>query len=340
MPRELVEVAVSPDHLWNSAVCTPEGRLFASLPAWLGVPTPGVVEILRDGIIRPFPGNEWNAWAEGRDPTKSFIDINSIIPDGKGSLWVLDAAAPRLGSAIENAVKVVELDIATGQTRRVIVFNKATAHAGTRLAHMRFHGHHAFMVESKQASIFVIDLRDNSYRRVLVGHPLLRCAPDDVPTIEGRPMELHGKPMYFHSDLIEFGADPDIVYFMCLFGRRIFQVDVETLKDPQISDEGIARRVSVAFELDGPFVSGITRDVDGSLYLADGEHGEISRLKQDGSLTPIVRDPRIIWPIGPSVGPDGYLYFSDSQVNRIAVFTGGVDRVVRRWKMYKVQVRN
>ncbi len=163
--------------------------------------------------MKPFPGNEWNTWAEGANPTKSFIDVNSIIPDGKGSLWVLDAAAPYFGDAIEGAVKVVELDIASGQTKRVIVFDKKDAHSGTRLAHMRFHGHHAFMVESKEASIFVIDLRDNSYRRILVGHPLLRCAPGDVPTVEGVKVRLNGKPMYFHSDLQEFGKDPDVLFF-------------------------------------------------------------------------------------------------------------------------------
>jgi hypothetical protein len=195
LPAALIEVAKSHDRLWNSAVCTGEGRLFASMPAWTGDPTPGVVEVLPDGTLEPFPGNDWNTWSEGGDPTRSFVDVNSIIPDGKGSLWVLDAAAPRLGAAMEGAVKVVELDIASGATRRVILLDPATAHAGTRLAHMRFHGDHAFVVESKEASIFMIDLRDGSYRRVLVGHPLLRCAPHDVPTIEGRMMELHGKPM-------------------------------------------------------------------------------------------------------------------------------------------------
>lgn len=337
MPAELIEVAQSSDHLWNGVVCTQDGRLFASLPGWIG-PTPGVVEILQDGTLQPFPGNAWNAWADGGDPSQSFVDINSIIADGKGSLWVLDAAAPYFGDAIEGAVKVVELDIATRQTKRVIVFDKKVAHSGTRLAHMRFHGHHAFMVESKQASIFVIDLSDNSHRRILVGHPLLRCAPDDVPKVEGIKVRLGDKPMYFHSDLLEFGQDPDVLFFMCLFGRRIFKVGVEVLKDPSLSDDEIARHVAVAFELDAPFVSAIARDRDGNLYLGDAENNGISMLRPNGSVTPIARDARIVWPIGPSVGPDGYLYFNASQVNRIPLFSGGIDRVVRPWKMCKLKV--
>ncbi len=338
MKGTLIEVAVSPDYLWNGAVCTPEGRLFASLPAWLGAPTPGVVEILPDGLLVPFPGNRWNEWADGRDPATSFVDVNSVMFDGKGSLWVVDAAAPALGPAMAGAVKVVELDIATGATRRVILFDERTAHAGTRLAHMRVHGDHAFLVESREASIVVIDLRDNRYRRILVGHPLLRCAPDDVPTVEGRRMELHGKPMYFHSDLIEFGADADIVFFMCLFGRRIFKTQVDAFKDASLTDDEIAARVSVAFELDSPCISAIARDAAGNLYIGDAERGGVCRLHADGTVTPIANDPGIAWPIGPSVGPDGCLYFADSQVNRIPVFTGGEDRVVRPWRAYKVRV--
>ncbi len=125
---------------------------------------------------------------------------------------------------------------------------------------------------------------------------------------------------------------------MCLFGRKIFKVDVAVFKNPDLGDEEIARHVSVAFEMDTPFVSAITRDRHGNLYLGDAENNGISRLHPDGSVTPIVRDPRIIWPIGPSVGPDCYLYFNASQVNRIPLLSGGPDRVVRPWKMYKVKV--
>lgn len=58
----LSEVARSHEYLRNGVAVTPDGRLFASLPAWLA-PSPGVAEVLRDGRLQPFPGNAWNAWA-------------------------------------------------------------------------------------------------------------------------------------------------------------------------------------------------------------------------------------------------------------------------------------
>ncbi|WP_431266990.1 hypothetical protein [Dankookia sp. P2] len=339
---EPIEIARSHDFLWNSALMTREGRLFSSMPGWLGA-TPGVVEVFPDGTFKPFPGNEWNEWGEGKDPTKHFVDVNSIIPDSKGNLWVLDAAAPYFGTAIPGAVKVVQIEIATGATKRVIIFDPKDAHPGTRLAHMRFHGDHAFMAESKEGSFYVIDLRDNSYRRILVGHPLMRCAPEDVPTMEGRRVHLlNGNPMYIHNDLLEFGTDPDIIFFMCLFGRKVFKAHVDTFKDRTLTDAEIAERVSVAFDVGGPWIAGICRDADGTWYLTDGESNGLRRIRPEanGASDLVVSRPDLVWPITPSIAPDGHAYFTASQLNRVPMFSGGPDLVERPWRMFKVKVRD
>ncbi len=338
----LVQIAASADFLWNGAVATSEGRLFASMPGWLGA-TPGVVEVFADGSFKPFPGDGWNAYADGKDPTKHFVDVNSIIPDGKGNLWVLDAAAPYFGAAIPGAVKVVQLSIATGATLRTIVFDPKDAHAGTRLAHMRFHGDHAFMLESKQGSFFVIDLRDNSYRRILVGHPLMRCRTDDVPTMEGRKVYLqNGKPMYINSDLLDYRTNPDELHFMCLFGRTVFKTDVATLKDASLNDDAIASRVTEAFDVGGPWVAGVCRDRDGTWYLTDAESNGLRRLRPEsrGETEMVVSRPDLVWPITPSISPDGAVHFTASQLNRVPLFSGGPNLVKRPWGMFRIKVRD
>lgn len=55
-----------------------------------------------------------------------------------------------------------------------------------------------------------------------------------------------------------------MVYFICLFGRRIFKVDVDVLKYPSASDEDIAQQVEIAYDVGGPWIAGITRDLDGT----------------------------------------------------------------------------
>ncbi len=341
---ELIEIAKSPDLIWNGAVCNngTGSRVFASVPGWLG-PAPGVVEVFPDGSYKPFPGDHWNEWAEGKDPRNHFVDVNSIIPDGKGSLWVLDAAAPYFGKAIEGAVKVVQLSIATGKTERVIMLDPRMAHAGTRLAHMRFHGDHAFMGESKEGSFFVIDLRDSSYRRILVGHPYMRCDPDDVPVVEGRRILLqNGKSMYINNDLLDYRADPDVLHFMPLFGHRIYKTHVDAFKDPSLTDDQIASRISVACDVGGPWVAGLCRDRDGTWYLTDAENNGLRRLRPDssGATEMVVSRPDLVWPVTPSIDADGYVRFTATQLNRVPLFSGGPNLVQRPWHMFKVKVRD
>ncbi|WP_162901022.1 hypothetical protein [Erwinia persicina] len=225
------------------------GRLFASMPGWTG-PTPGVVEILKDGSWEPFPDNAWNEWGGLGDPLKHFVDVNSIFNDGKGSLWVLDAAAPDFIDAIEGAVKLIELGIEVGETRRTIVFKPEDAHSCTRLAHIRFWHHYAIMAESCEGTFNVIDLRDNSYRRILAGHPLMRCRTEDVPVIEGRRVTLqNGQHMYIHNNLLEIHQNNQMLLFMCLSGANIFRVDLDLITDFSCGEDEIAADISVYKEV-------------------------------------------------------------------------------------------
>lgn len=333
MTTQLREVSTSERFLWNGVVVSPDGRMFASMPGWMG-PTPGVVEIASDGSWIPFPNNDWNRWDGLGDPTKHFVDVNSIFSDGMGSLWVLDAAAPYFSDAIEGAVKLIELDIATGNTLRTIFFKHSDAHKGTRLAHIRLWGNYAVMAESREGSFYVIDLRDNSYRRILAGHNLLRCQPEDVPVIEGRKIHLlNGQPMYIHNDLLEIHRDNKTLLFMCLFGARIFRVDLELITDFSKSEDEIAKGISVYRET-GTWVAGMCRDSAGNIYLSDAENNGISVMSVEGEITPLVRDRRIVWPIALSVGPDKKIYFPASQLNRIPMFSGGEEKVEFPWVIY------
>ena len=335
---ELIEVAQSHDYLWNGAVCAPNGRLFASMPGWTG-PTPGVVEIAKDGSWKPYPNNHWNQWQNGLSvTTQPLLDFNRVFEADRGSLWVLDAAAPNFAKAIPGAVKLIEIDLSTSEVVRVIRFAPEVAHPGTRLAHIRFAGHYAIMAESKEGSFYIIDLRDNSYRRVLVGHPLMRCLPDDVPTMEGRLIRLlDGRPMYIHNDLLEFGEDESKLFFMCLFGSRIFEVDVNVLTNPALTDDEIAEKVTVAHVV-GPWVAGLCRDKHGNIYMSDAEKNGMTVLRPNGEFQQLVTDDQIVWPIAPSVGPDGYLYFPSTQLNRIPMFSGGPNLVQKPWKIFKIKV--
>lgn len=329
-------IAQAPDLAWNGAVFS-GGRLFASIPAWIG-PTPGVVEVAVDGSHRPFPGDRWNSWDGQNEPLKRFVDINSIFADDRGNLWVVDAAAPGFGKGIPGAAKIVQIDLASNQVVRTIGFDGSVMGENQRFGHLRIHGDHAILTESKTGAFVIVDLRDGSSRKILSGHPLMRCRPEDVPIIEGRRLERDGKPVYIHNDLLEIAPDGETLYFCCLFGRRMFAVPVSVLKDPSLDDAAIAARVTVAFTFDRPWIAGMCRDPTGNLFMTDAENSAVRLRTPNGGTRMLARDPELIWPIAPSVDGKGRLYVTATQLNRLPLFAGGEDRVKRPWLMFSLPV--
>lgn len=60
----------------------------------------------------------------------------------------------------------------------------------------------------------------------------------------------------------------------------------------------------------------------------------------DGSTELVVSGRDLVWPITPSIGKDGYIYFTASQLNRVPMFSGGEDLFVKPWRMFKAPIRD
>jgi hypothetical protein len=98
--------------------------------------------------------------------------VQSVIahPNGK-SIWVLDPAAPALGFIIPNGPKLVEIDLETNETRRIILFNTDLAPQGSYLNDVRIHNSSAYITDSGViGALIIVDLNDGQARRVLHGH--------------------------------------------------------------------------------------------------------------------------------------------------------------------------
>lgn len=332
-------IAENEKYVWNGAVISPDGRLFASMPCWLG-PTPGVVEIMKNGSFKPYPGGEWNQWQRDKDPLKSFVDVNSIFIDKNNHMWVNDAAAPDFGKAIPGAIKVVEIDLNTDKVVRSIVFDPETVGSDTRLAHIRIWKDYAILAESKSGSFIIIDLKDNSYRRILTGNKdFMLCQPEDVPVIEGRKMRYpNGKNMYINNDLVELDEENDTLYFMCLFGSKMFKINAADLTNPSYDEKDILQKISVAYDFKGNWVAGICRDAKGNFYFTDAANNGVRKMDKNGYFSTLVSENDIIWPIAPSIDKDGFLYFTSSQLNRFPLLNDNKNTVEKPWKMWKINV--
>jgi hypothetical protein len=86
------------DHQVTGVTVSEDGRIFVNFPRWSEDVPVSVAEVMKDGSIRPYPNDEWNSWRNAKmseiSPKDHFVTVQSVVADGKGSLWVVDPAAP------------------------------------------------------------------------------------------------------------------------------------------------------------------------------------------------------------------------------------------------------
>jgi len=81
----------------SGVAATPTARL-RHFPRWTEDSPISVAEVAQDGTIKPYPTLPWNSWrnaeAAKMSPGERFVCVQSVVADGQGNLWVLDAASP------------------------------------------------------------------------------------------------------------------------------------------------------------------------------------------------------------------------------------------------------
>jgi sugar lactone lactonase YvrE len=112
------------------------------------------------------------------------------------------------------------------------------------------------------------------------------------------------------------------VTFSTITPGPVYQVPAAVLGDPARSDAEIAAEVQIVGQKptsDGIAVAG---DV---VYITDVETNAVIAL-QNGRLRTVRTDPRLVWPDGIAIAPDGTLLVTINQLNRAAPFSGGRSR--------------
>lgn len=80
------------------------GRIFICFPRWGDDVKFTVAEIVR-GTLQPYPSLDANLVSQSNFTT-SFISVQSVVADGKGTLWVLDTGAPNFSEPIKGGAKL------------------------------------------------------------------------------------------------------------------------------------------------------------------------------------------------------------------------------------------
>ncbi|MEM9099908.1 MAG: L-dopachrome tautomerase-related protein [Pseudomonadota bacterium] len=330
---ELETVAASPDFAMNGVAVTPDGRVFVSIPQWTKNRSPSVAEILQDGSIVPYPGGKWNDF-DFAEPMDRFMNVNAVYSDGAGSLWVVDYAGPNFGPSIDEAQKVVRIDLATNTISRVYRFNDDVLPEGARLNDVRVDPRRgvAYISEFGVGAIIVLDIEVGTAFRALDKHFSTRAHPDVVTTFLGHPFRTD----FLHVNDIELSPDGETLYFQPTGGPILWQIPTRLLVRPA-DNAVLERHIEVAGK--SMTIGGITRDDDGRLYLGSVQDNAVWLFDPTTRRTSrLIQDDRLLWPDAMSIGPNGYLYIPAPQLRLLPKLNDGRDLTRGNFALYRVKL--
>ena len=299
----LEEVASLSGPPGNVAVSA-DGRVFLSVHPE-GHPRVKMVELV-GGEARAFPDLSWQA-PRGEDaagkPLPFFDAVLGVRIDRRGRLWTLDHANHGIGQP-----RLLAFDVRSRALVQRYDFPRSLAPRGSFLNDLQVSedGRYVFVANSSifglDPALLVVDTASGRTRRVLAGHRSMQPEPY-VPVVGGRRMRVFGiftvKPGVDSIALDNRGN----LAFAAVTARRMYRARVADLVDERLAPAALASRVEDF--ADKSMTDGMSSDAEGNLVLTDPGHDALQLLAPDGTLTTLIRDPRLRWPDGLSFGPCG-----------------------------------
>jgi Major royal jelly protein. len=333
---ELQEVASFPDkQLTGVGVSTRSGRLFVNFPYWSDDHSISVAEIV-NGQPKAFPNAEWNT----PGPAASrFICVQSVVVDNQDNLWVLDPAAPKMQEIVKDGPKLVKIDLRTNQVVQTIPFGEDVAPKKSYLNDVRIDArtNTAFITESANGAIIVVDLKNAKARRVLDGHSSTQPENDVKLVVDGKALidQQTETPPQIASDGIALDAKNDYLYYHALTGHTLYRIKTRFLRDEKLGKHELESKVENVGQTPAP--DGMLEGPDGSVYLTDLENSAIVRWDRASKrLERIIADKRLLWPDTLSWGPNGEMYVTASQIENMPRFNNGKSTRTEPYKLWKI----
>jgi len=333
---ELQEVASCPDkQLTGVGVSTRSGRIFVNFPYWSDNHSISVAEIV-NGQPKAFPNDEWNKTG----PAGShFICTQSVVVDDQDNLWVLDPAAPKMQEIVKAGPKLVKIDLATNQVVQTIPFGEDVAPKKSYLNDVRIdtRTNTAFITESANGAIIVVDLKSGKARRLLDGHPSTQPEKDLKLVIDGKALIDQQKkiPPQIASDGIALDLKNGYLYYHALTAHTLYRIKTSFLTDEKIAEKELELKIENVGQTPAP--DGMLEGLDGSVYLTDLEGSAIVRWDPESKrVERVIADKRLLWPDTLSWGSNGEIYVTASQIENMPRFNNGKSTRTEPYKLWKI----
>jgi sugar lactone lactonase YvrE len=333
-------VPVFKDNLsqFTGVALSKKGRMFVNYPRWQGPHDSDVVEVMTNGIARPYPDKDWNSWQKDESGSNKWVCVQAVYVDDQDQLWVVDPAAPEMESVEDDGAKLVKIDLNSNRVVRVYTLT-ALAGKNSYLNDVRVDtsNHIAYLTESKEGGIVVLDTDSGNARMMLRKQPSVESDPNHKLIMDGTELQRNGKPMKVNSDGIALSPDGQWLYFKPLSDTKLYRIRTADLREALASGADVGKKVE---DLGPNFTTsdGMIFDKKGNLYLGDLERDAIVRVTPALKLEVVAHDKRLLWPDTFAWGPDGWLYVTGSQIQNMPWFHNGRSTRTTPYTIYKLKV--
>lgn len=325
-----IELVADFGHQVTGVSVSETNRIFVNFPRWTEDTAISVAE-LKDGEVQPYPDEEWNAWRNAKKdeitPDDHWVCVQSIVADQRGSLWVLDPAAPAQAHMVSKGPKLVRIDLATDKVAQVIAFDEDAAPQGSYLNDVRFSddGKYAYITDSGVVgALLVVDIAPGKTVRLLDGHPSTQMKKGLNVKVDGKELRRpDGRGVEFSADGIELSKDGQYLYWQAIKGDELYRIPTAALTGPGMQGEDVSGQVEqygtngvndgllIARGTDKMYLSSVQ---DNSIKVRDLAEGPQAQARV------VVQDERLRWPDTFSQGPDGTIYVTTSHIQDSAFF--------------------
>ncbi|QWF71928.1 hypothetical protein KEF85_05580 [Methylomonas paludis] len=302
---------------------TRSGRTIISLHQFYQ-PAYSVAELLDNGVLKPFPNQEWN----DRTTTNKDLKLDSVlgIRSANGVIWLLDNG---MRSGI--TPKLVGWNCKKDVLQQVIYLPPSVipkdAFINDFVVDLR---HNRIYISDPaggvNAAIIVVNLDTGAARRVLQGHSSVVPEALDL-VINQRPVQIKttgGEMLRPRIGVNPITADlqNEWVYYGAMHGLKLYRVKAADLANEYIDDQALAQRVETYSAK--PISDGISIDQDSNIYLGELAENAVGVIKSaDRQYQRLAQGPELAWVDSLSFGPEGKLYAVVNKLHQSGFLNGG-----------------
>lgn len=333
----LEKVFEDDEYQFVSVAVSKEGRIFIGYPRWNDKHNYSVIELLKDGTVKPYPDAGWNSWQLGEDGRNKWVCTQPVYIDDENYLWVVDPASPKMKGVYNNSHKAVKFNLAGNTIERIYYF-EGIADSDSYLNDIRVDNSEgfAYITNSSTGGIVVLNLATGEGREVLKQHRSTLADSSYVFEVDGKRLLDSAGSVRMNSDGIAISPDESVLYFKPLTDDHLYKVETSYLRTaaPEViaANTNYLGRVSTT--------DGMIMDKSGNLYLGDIETNTIYQYNPaTGQKTPLIlNNPLLSWPDTYSISTDGYMYVTCSHIHQMPKYNNGVDLRTTPYTLYRFKL--